>query len=138
MAEAEIIARIAEKFGCTEYYKNPVKTGIDYSLVQGGLITGLVEVKDRPEWTRDSLDRAGGLMISAYKLHHGIDFASLTGIKLSIGVRLAQGSEIWLARLFRPEFKTFRLCWYNGNNVPREDGDKEPVFYLPMSKFKLL
>lgn len=137
-AEAEIITYVAEKIGCTNYKKLPIKLGLDYALMRDERITGMIEVKDRPDWTYEQLNTAGGYLISADKIVKGLNFCKLTGIKLSVAVRLAKGTQVWLAPIRETDVPSYGFTMFNGNTVPRREADKEPVFLIPMRAFKQL
>ena len=131
----EIIFRFCAVFGYTAS-ELPPKYALDFALLQDGEIGGLAEVKDRPEWNADSMDRAGGYMLSAHKVAAGLHLCELADKRFILVIHLSDG--IWWVRIDREAAAKWPLRWFGGYNVPRRNADKEPVFMIPMRQFRRL
>jgi len=95
----------------------------------------MAEVKHRPQWGLESFDRAGGYMLSLHKWVWARAYCGEAGCAFLILLKCADGL-CWANFTERPS--GVRAGFFNGNNLPRDDDDKEPVLYLPASSFRVL
>ena len=148
-SELEIIKVAAARWG-SEYKKLPEKANLDFLLLRDGVFRALAEVKNR-NYTYAWLDAHGGYMISCHKIERAWAYAALLRVRTLLIVRchdsgiyyteLRNKNDGNLLELVVPGVTyrdQWRLTWFDGNIDFRREGDREPVFMIPMAGFKLL
>jgi len=126
MNEETVIKQYCQALEIDEYKKNPVALSLDYSLIRGGRITAMAEVKCRPATTKNQFKT---YFISFHKLQAALLFSEF-GIGSVLIVRWED--VIGFCPLTRRVVT--HVAW--GGNGRGQEGDKEPMAHIPISRFR--
>ena len=131
-AEREIVTVLADRWNCTAA-KLPRAYILDFAMVRGGKVVAFLEVKDRPSYGWDHLDRMGGYFVSMHKWLKGREMLESAGIPFTLAVR-ASGDLRYLVQTHGSAWAHdgFRI----GGRADRNDWqDREPVVHLLSNRF---
>jgi hypothetical protein len=104
----------------------------DISVIKDGLITGLLELKDRSHY----FGYYKTYTVSLDKIREGIQYETFTGLPCTLVVRFSCGT-IASYRIQAEEVKTFNIT--HGGRTDRNDpNDLEPLVNIPLNYFKIL
>jgi hypothetical protein len=136
MAEEEIAVVLAARWRC-QLKPLPQKNCFDRAAHRGSnKVIALIEIRDRPDKTMQELDAMGGIVLSVNKARDGLGIAELIHVPFFFATRCY--GVIWWTKVQRPVARLWDVEVFKGNNNPRDPGDKELVFKIPMKHFKRL
>lgn len=95
--EAEVAGRIAQAWRC-EARKLPAAYRLDYMLLRSGRIMAFMEVKDRPRYAWDYLERFGGYRLSLHKWLAATHMCRDMGKPFALAVRGAGDLRVMVCR----------------------------------------
>lgn len=104
----------------------------DISVLKNGVITGLMELKDR----NYKYGRYTTYIISLDKIKEGVTYTEYFGLPCTLVVRFTCGT-ILSYRINPEEIKNFTLT-YGGRTDRNDPNDLEPLVNIPFELFKVL
>ena len=126
--EQEFMQQLESLWGCTSQ-KIPIKYGVDFCLMMGDVIKGILEIKCR----NNTRLQYPTYMLSAHKIITGRNLAQIIGVPFLLAVKWTDSSGyIDLAKTDSAVFKI-------GGRFDRNDPDDiEPVAHIPIGEFKTI
>lgn len=127
--ENEVAAYLSAAWGC-DFVKLKISYGLDFAIIKDDALVATAEIKCR-NYDSASIDRFGGLMLSASKAHRAAEWLTNHGAPFVLAAKLTDGLfvatiEYWPAYKIEITGRRDRGDWQ----------DIEPCCIIPMSEFK--
>lgn len=133
MAERRIASRLAAAWKC-DVHKLDRRHHTDWMLTRSKSAIGWAELKGRPKYTWENINRLGGYMLSLEKWRDGVSRLLITGLPYCLVVEDGQGDCRAAVYKSEPDVEWFRFGM--GGRSDRGDPlDIEPVIYIPTDHF---
>ena len=131
-ANEESLRVYLEKLYNVTLKRNKTLYKYDISVVKNGVVTGLLELKDRSHY----FGRYDTYTVSLDKIREGIVYTLYLGIPCTLVVRFSCGT-IASYRIKSEQVKSFDIT-YGGRNDRNDPNDLEPLVNIPLTFFKVL